>query len=133
MADSKLSGLPAGAAIGATDLFYTVQGGASVSTTGQQQIDLAKANVTKADVGLGSVPNTDTTNASNISSGTLAATRGGAGAVSGVMVADGAGNVAAAVSGTDLKTINSTSVLGSGNISVSASPAGSSEIGRAHV
>lgn len=34
----------------------------------------------------------------------------------GVLVGDGAGTITAAVSGTDIKTINSTSLLGSGNI-----------------
>jgi hypothetical protein len=44
---------------------------------------------------------TDATNASNISSGTLAAARGGAGTVNGVLKANGSGTVSAATAGTD--------------------------------
>ena len=40
-------------------------------------------------------------NASNLTSGTVAAARGGAGTVSGILKADGAGNVSAAAAGTD--------------------------------
>ena len=43
--------------------------------------------------------------------------------VTGVLVGNGTA-VAAAVSGTDFKTINSTSILGSGNISVTSAPGG---------
>lgn len=57
--------------------------------------------VTKAQVGLGAVPNVDATNASNMASGTLPAARGGAGTVSGILKADGAGNVSAADPETD--------------------------------
>lgn len=49
----------------------------------------------------GNLANCTGLNASNISSGTLAAARGGAGAVSGIMKANGAGVVSAAVAGTD--------------------------------
>jgi len=44
--------------------------------------------------------------------------------VTGVLVGNGTA-VAAAVSGTDFKTINSTSILGSGNISITSTPGGS--------
>lgn len=57
--------------------------------------------VTKSQVGLSNVVNTDTTNASNISAGTLASARGGAGTTNGILKANGAGLVSAAVSGTD--------------------------------
>ena len=43
----------------------------------------------------------DLVNASNLTSGTLAAARGGAGSVSGVMKANGSGTVSAATAGTD--------------------------------
>lgn len=58
-------------------------------------------SVTKTQVELGNVPNVDTSNASNISSGVLAAARGGAGTVSGIMKANGSGAVSAATAGTD--------------------------------
>lgn len=43
-----------------------------------------------------------------------------AGNVDGLLVGDGAGNVTPAVSGTDIKTVNNESVIGSGNIPIPA-------------
>jgi hypothetical protein len=71
--------------------------------------------------------------ASDLGSGTLAATRGGAGTVSGLLKADGAGNVSQAASGTDYvipsgsvatlttpRNINGTAFNGSADITVAA-------------
>ena len=44
------------------------------------------------------------------------------GAINGLVKADGAGNISAVTSGTDIKTINGSSILGSGDILVSSSP-----------
>lgn len=75
----------------------------------------ANVTVTASDVGLGSVANVDTTNASNISSGTLAAARGGAGLTSGILKGNGAGLVSAAASGTDYAPATSGATLYVGN------------------
>lgn len=68
---------------------------------------------------------TNTTSASNISSGTLAAARGGAGTVSGLLKGNGAGVVSGATSGTDYAPATSGSSLlkgnGSGGFSSAAS------------
>jgi hypothetical protein len=54
-----------------------------------------------ADVGLSNVPNINATNASNLASGTVPESRGGAGTIRGLLKADGGGNVSQAISGTD--------------------------------
>jgi hypothetical protein len=58
---------------------------------------------------------TDTTNASNIVSGTLAANRGGAGTLNGLLKADGSGSVSAATPGLDFAPATSGSSIISGN------------------
>lgn len=58
---------------------------------------------------------TNTTSASNISAGTLAAARGGAGTVTGILKANGSGVVSAAASGTDYAPATSGSALLKGN------------------
>jgi len=57
--------------------------------------------LTPVDVGLGNVANVDATNASNLTSGTVPSARGGAGAVNGMLKADGNGMVSQAVAGKD--------------------------------
>jgi hypothetical protein len=58
MADTKLSNLPAGAAVSDADTLYAVQGAAAVKVTAAQVKTHARAGLTKADVGLGNADNT---------------------------------------------------------------------------
>lgn len=88
---------------------------ATTYATAAEIVTAGKGVLTKSDVGLGSVPNTDATNASNISSGTLAAALGGAGTVSGLMKANGSGVVSAAVASTDYAPATSGSTILKGN------------------
>ena len=76
--------------------------GGAVSVARLACADLSDASATCATSGL---------KASNISSGTLAAARGGAGTVNGILKADGAGNVSAAAAGTDYAAANASTTV----------------------
>ncbi len=98
-ADNSGTGAPTGAQ------YLTL---ATDGTLSNERVLTAGTGVTLTDAGAGSTltvaadgPNITSLSASNISSGTLAAARGGAGAVNGVLKANGSGVVSAASAGTD--------------------------------
>ena len=70
--------------------------------------------------------NQNTTGTAANVTGTVAVANGGTGSTTSAGALTNLGAQAALVSGTNIKTVNSNSLLGSGNLSISASPAGSS-------
>lgn len=70
-------------------------------------------NLSKADIGLSNVPNTDATNASNLASGTVPAAR-----LTGTYAISVSGNAATATSLATARTINGVSFNGTANITV---------------
>ena len=70
--------------------------------------------------------NQNTTGTAANVTGTVAVANGGTGSTTSAGALTNLGAQATLVSGTNIKTVNSNSLLGSGNLSISASPAGSS-------
>ena len=102
----------------------TLTAGSGISVTnGNGSITIASSGGTGvASISFGSTgltPNTATTGAVSVA-GTLGVANGGTGAttLTGLIKGSGTSALSAAVSGTDIKTVNSTSLLGSGNVAV---------------
>ena len=83
----------------------TIDGATSVALAAKEKIYLESNGTTRRG---GVTPSVDPLNASNLNSGTLAAARGGAGAVNGVMQANGSGVVSAATLSGNGTTLAST-------------------------
>lgn len=93
----------------------------TLTTTGTTNVTLPTSGTLLNTTGSGA--SLTALNADNISSGTLAAARGGAGTVNGIMKANGSGVVSAAVSGTDYAKVplTATATLDFGSIAAAAS------------
>jgi len=107
-------------------------------TTGKVLTNATGTGILRIDTGVLSTTTNGSTlttlNASNLSSGTVAAARGGAGTTSGVLKANGSGTVSAATS-TDIDTLygytplNSTVLAGTSKITVGATQPSSPAVG----
>ncbi|MGJ5095606.1 hypothetical protein ACQR18_26260 [Bradyrhizobium oligotrophicum] len=79
MANVSFTGLSAAAAAANTDTLPVNQGAGNLKQTFTAIQTWIRSWITKTDVGLANVPNTDATNMANAASGTLAVARGGTG------------------------------------------------------
>jgi len=87
----------------------TLNGATSIAVAAKQAAYLTSDGTSAWRVSI--LPATDPSNASNLISGTVAAARGGAGTVNGLMKANGSGAVSAAVAGTDYVATESDPVV----------------------
>lgn len=104
MANVAFTGLSAAAAAADADTMPVNQGASNLKQTFAAVKTWVKGWITKTDVGLSNVPNTDATNASNLASGTVPAARGGAGTTNGALKGNGSGVVSQAAT-TDLSDV----------------------------